>query len=242
LLVEVLVLQGVNLFLDEEDLDELGKFAFEGVEVGEDRVDVFLEEVEVRVVAHLVVACVALELVVLSVVQRDALAEHLNEVLDGLLLPEVGAVPCFRVDEVLAASDHLVGQLAEELEDVLFVQVVLVDVVDHADGVEQERQLLFDHGGPRLFEFLDLPLELHEVLVVVLGFGQLAVEFVLEFLVVLLLGFEVWLELLDSLLDFVELFVFARRGVLRQRTGKRDEELEHVVDQFVCSRTELLVD
>jgi hypothetical protein len=136
LLVEVLVLQGVDLFLDEEDLDEFGKFAFEGVEVGEDRVYVFLEEVEVRVVAHLVVACVALELVVLSVVQRDALAEHLNEVLNGLLLPEVGAVPCFRVDEVLAASDHLVGQFAEEFEDVLFVQVVLVDVVDHADGVE----------------------------------------------------------------------------------------------------------
>ena len=66
LLVEVLEVECVDLLLDEEDLNELGEFALEGVEEGEDGVDVFLEEVEVRVVAHLVVARVLLELVVLG--------------------------------------------------------------------------------------------------------------------------------------------------------------------------------
>jgi len=49
----------------------------------------------------------------ISTVKPDALSEHLNEVLDGFLIPKVVAVFGFGVDKVLAASDHLVGQLAE---------------------------------------------------------------------------------------------------------------------------------
>jgi hypothetical protein len=104
-------------------------------------------------------------------VEVDALLEDLDQVLDRLEVPEVGAVLGLRVDEQLAARDHLVGQLAEQLQDVLLVQVVLVDVVDHADGLEQERQLFLDDGRPRLFELLDLALELHQLLVVVFGFS-----------------------------------------------------------------------
>jgi hypothetical protein len=87
----------------------------------------------VRVVAHLVVACVAFELVVLSRMQHDALSEHLDQVFDGFKVPEVGAVFGLGVDKQLAATDHLVSQLAEELEYVFLVQVVFVDVVDHAN-------------------------------------------------------------------------------------------------------------
>jgi hypothetical protein len=59
-----------------------------------------------------------------------------------------------------------------------------------------------------LLEFLDLSFQLHQLLVVVFGLGQLTVEFVLEFLVVFLFGFKVRFDCLDSLLDFIECFVF----------------------------------
>jgi hypothetical protein len=97
------------LLLDQEDFDELSEFAFERVEHSKDRVDVFLEEVKVRVVAHLVVACVFFELVVLSSVEADALLEDLDQVFDRRVLPEIAAVLRIFVDEDLAACNHLVG-------------------------------------------------------------------------------------------------------------------------------------
>jgi len=115
LLVDVLFLERVDLLLDQEDLDELGEFALEGVEHREDGVDVLLEEVEVGVVVHLVVACVLVELVVVGGVEVDALLEDLDQALDGRVFPDVLELGGVRVDEAFAAGDHLVGQFAEQL-------------------------------------------------------------------------------------------------------------------------------
>jgi hypothetical protein len=68
--------------------------------------------------------------------------------------------------------------------------------------------LLFDYRGAGLLEFLDLSFQLHQLLVVVFGLGQLAVEFVLEFLVVFLFGFKVRFEGLNMSSDLFELFPF----------------------------------
>lgn len=109
LLVDVVVLESADLLLDQEDFDELSELALERVEHSEDGVDVFLEEVKVRVVAHLVVACVFFELVVVSSVEADALLEDLDQVFDRRVVPELAAVQRIRVDEDLAACNHLVG-------------------------------------------------------------------------------------------------------------------------------------
>jgi len=63
----------------------------------------------VRVVAHLVVACVFFELVVVGSVEADALLEDLDQVFDRRVVPEVAAILCIGVDEDLAACNHLVG-------------------------------------------------------------------------------------------------------------------------------------
>jgi len=62
-----------------------------------------------RVVAHLVVACVFFELVVVSSVEADALLEDLDQVFDGRVVPEPAAIERIRVDKNLAACNHLVG-------------------------------------------------------------------------------------------------------------------------------------
>jgi len=113
LLVDVVVLECVDLLLDEEDLDELGQLALERVEHREDRVDVLLEEVEVGVVAHFVVARVLLEFVVLGSVEADALLEDVDQVFDGREVPEIAGVVRLEVDEVLATGDHLVREFSE---------------------------------------------------------------------------------------------------------------------------------
>lgn len=241
-LVDVVVLERVDLLLDEEDLDELAQLALERVEGREDLVDLVLLEVEVVVVAELVVGRVLAELLALGGVQRDALLEDLDEVFNRRVLPELRAVLGPRVDEQLAAGDHLVGQLAEQLHDVLLVQLVLVDVVDHADRVQQQRQLLLHHRRARLLELLDLALELHQLLVVVLRLGELAVELVLEFLVLLLLALVVGLVAGDLLGDLLLRGAAAARGVLAERARGGDQLLEQVVDQLVVGRVELLLD
>jgi hypothetical protein len=88
LLVKVLLVEGIYLFFDEEHFDELGHLVLNLVEEGENRVDVLFEKVKMRVVAHLVVACVAFELFMLRGMHHDALSEHL----DGFKSPEVVAV------------------------------------------------------------------------------------------------------------------------------------------------------
>lgn len=70
-------------------------------------------------------------------VQFNALLKDLDEVFHWLKVPELLQVSCLLLDEVLATCNHLVGQLLEEFENVDFVGVVLVDVLDHADGVEE---------------------------------------------------------------------------------------------------------
>jgi hypothetical protein len=67
----------------------------------------------VSIVAHLVVTCISFKLFVIRTVKPDTLFKHVNEVLDWFKFPKIVATFGFRVDEVLAASDHLVGQLAE---------------------------------------------------------------------------------------------------------------------------------
>jgi len=73
----------------------------------------------------------------LLLVKFYAFFEHLDEVFHWFKVPEFLQVFCLLLDEVLATGDHLVGQLFEQFDDVHFVGVVLVDVVDHADGVEE---------------------------------------------------------------------------------------------------------
>jgi hypothetical protein len=89
--------------------------------------------------------------------------------------------------------------------------------------------------------FLDLAFELHELFVVVFGFGKVPVEFVFKLFVVFLFGLEVGFVGLDVLLDLFECFVASGR-VLRETARECNEELEHVLDQFVVDRVELFVD
>jgi len=89
--------------------------------------------------------------------------------------------------------------------------------------------------------FLDLAFELHELFVVVFGFGKVPVQFVFKLFVVFLFGLEVGFVGLDVLLDLFECFVASGR-VLRETAGECNEELEHVLDQFVVDRVELFVD
>lgn len=63
----------------------------EGYELGEDKFDIFLEEEKLRVVAHLVVDFIALELVVERVMQSDALVKQINQVLERLENQEIRA-------------------------------------------------------------------------------------------------------------------------------------------------------
>lgn len=191
LLVDVLVLQDVDLFLDEEHFNQFGEFALETVEQREDQVGVVVGKVEVGVVAHVVVRAVVVEAGALVGVEFDALVEDLDEFLHGLEVPELLEVVGLLFDEVLAASDHLVGQLSEQFDDVRLVALVLVDVVDHADGVQQQRQLVDYFARTRLLQLLDLAFQLRELLVVVLGLSQLAVQLVLQLLELLLLLLEV---------------------------------------------------
>jgi hypothetical protein len=67
----------------------------------------------VGVVTHLVVACVFVELVVLSRVEVDALLEDLDQVFNGHKVPEFTRILRLGVDEDLAAGDHLVREFSE---------------------------------------------------------------------------------------------------------------------------------
>jgi len=62
----------------------------------------------VCIVAHLVVASVFLELVMLSSIEADALLKDINQIFNWRVGPKIASVLRLGIDEYFTASDHLV--------------------------------------------------------------------------------------------------------------------------------------
>jgi len=180
------LLESSELLNGAEELNQLVHTSSEQVELTEDLVG---GELELLSLGHLLEAQLGLlVLLLVSIVEVDAALEHWDELFWRVLLvvpKSLGVLLLLALlcdlssselseveDHVLAAGDHLVGDLDEQVGHTLVGVVVTGNGVDHLNRVHQCGEGLCDGVGVTVVQRVDELFKSLQVLHVVLGLVQ----------------------------------------------------------------------